>query len=176
MDKKPRPPQYLLAEWEQFATPKSRGRTGPHPPPAALATSHPPTSAPTTSAIESLVAVLAASTTVMVNNMLQNSENQASQPSQPAKRPASPLPEVRDWLNLCISSFGEERGLPRDTITTAIATLAAKSYTPHELGNDRLDIDHISELTNLPEGVVVGLRNFAGEWVKRQTAKRSRLE
>ena len=166
----------MLAEWEQAATPKARGRTGPYPPLAALATSHPPTSAPTTSAIKSLVAVLAASTTVMVNNMLQNSQNPGSQLSQPTKQPASSFPEVQDWLSICISSFGEERGLSRDTIAMAITALAAKSYTPHELGNDRLDIDHISELTGLPEGVVVGLRNFTSEWVKRQTAKRSRLE
>lgn len=92
------------------------------------------------------------------------------------KRPASPLPEVRDWLRLCLSSFGEERGLSGDAVTTAVSALAAKSYTPYELGNNRLDISHISELTNFPEGVVVGLQNFASEWVKRQNAKRSRLE
>ena len=136
MDKKPRPPQYLLTEWEQVATPKAHGQTGPYPPLAALATSYPPTSAPTTSAIKSLIAVLAASTTVIVNNMLQNSQNPGSQLSQPTKWPASPLPEVQDWLNICISSFGEERGLSRNTIAMAIAALAAKSYTPHELGND----------------------------------------
>lgn len=135
----------------------------------------PSSSTPTTSALESLVAVLAASTTVMLNNMLQGAPNLGSQQG-PQKRPNSPLPEACDWLHLCLDSFGEERGLPKSTIATAITALAEKSYSPHELGDAQLDINRISELTGLPEGVVVGLRNFAGEWVRRQTAKRSRLE
>jgi hypothetical protein len=167
---------HLLARWEQVPTPKPRGQNGPHP---SSITAVPDTgrssSTPSTSALDSLVAVLAASTTVMLNNMLQGSPNLGSQPG-PHKRPPSPLPEAQDWLRLCLNSFGEERGLPKDTISTAITALAEKSYTPHELGDARLDIDRVSELTRLPEGTVVGLRNFAGEWVRRQTAKRSRLE
>lgn len=127
-------------------------------------------SGPTNSTLESLVAVLAASTTVMLNNMLQGSPNLGGQQG-PQKRPNSPLPEAGDWLHLCLNSFGEERGLPESTIAAAITGLAEKSYTPHELGDAQLDIDRVSELTKLPEGVVVGLQKFAGEWVRRQTTK-----
>lgn len=125
--------------------------------------------------MESLIAVLTASTTVMLNNVLQNSQSSGSQQSPPQKRPASPLPDIQDWLRLCLCSFGEERGLSEDIVTTAIAALDSKAYTPNELGDDRLDIDRICKLTNLPEGVVVGLRKFASEWVKRQTGKRARF-
>ena len=121
-------------------------------------------STPSTSALDSLVSVLAASTTVMLNNMLQGSPNLGSQLG-PQKQLPSPLPEAQDWLHLCLNSFGKERGLPKDTISTAITTLTEKSYTPHELGDAWLDIDHVSKLTRLPEGTVVGLQNFAGEWV-----------
>jgi len=175
MNEKPKPPQYLPAEWEQLPTPKPRGRNGPYPPLATAtpAANPPPTSA--TSAMDSLVAVLTASTTVMLSNMLQNSQGSGSQQNPLTKRPASPLPDARDWLRICVRSFGEERGLSEDVVTATIAVLDTKGYTPNELGDDRLDIDRICELTNLPEGVIVGLRKFTSEWVKRQSAKRARL-
>ncbi|KAF9778350.1 hypothetical protein BJ322DRAFT_1114163 [Thelephora terrestris] len=171
---KPKPPQYLLAEWEQVPTPKPRGRGGPYSPPVTTAPIINPSNT-TTSTMESLVAVLAASTTVMLNNMLQSSHASGSQQKPPTKRPASPLPDVKDWLHLCLRSFGEERGLMDDVVSAAIVALKAKGYTPNELCSDKLDVDRICKLTNLPEGVVIGLQIFSSEWVDRQTSKRARV-
>lgn len=112
----------------------------------------------------------------MLNNMLQTSQSSASQREPPAKRPASPLPDVQDWLELCLRSFGEDRGLTEDVVTATIATLDEVGYTPKELGDDRLNIGRIHELTRLPEGVILGMRNFAREWVQRQSAKRARFD
>lgn len=123
----------------------------------------------------SLIAVLTASTTIMLNNVLQNSQSSGSQQSPLANQPASPLPDVQDWLCLCLHSFGEERGLSEDVITAAIVALDGKGYTLNKLGDDRLDVDRICKLTNLPEGVIIGLRKFAGEWVKRQATKHARF-
>ena len=53
--------------------------------------------------------------------------------------------------------------------------LEVKAYTPKELADDKLNIDHICELTDLPEGVIVGLWSFASEWVKRQAMKCARF-
>ena len=98
MDEKPKPPQYLLTQWEQVPVPKTRGRGGPYSPPVTTALAINPSNNPTSSTMESLVAVLTASTTVMLNNMLQHSHGSGTQPSLPAKRPGSPLPDVKDWL------------------------------------------------------------------------------
>ena len=68
--------------------------------------------------IESLIAVLTASTTIMLSNVLQNSQ----------KRPTSPLPDTQDWLHVHFCSFGEERGLSKDIITAVVAALGAKGY------------------------------------------------
>ena len=62
-----------------------------------------------------------------------------------------------------------------DVIATAVTALEVKAYTPKELADDKLNIDHICELTDLPEGVIVGLRSFASEWVKRQAMKCARF-
>ena len=166
----------MLAEWEQVPTPKARGRRGPHSPPIITAPIVDPSpSSSATSTMESLVTVLAASTTIMLNNMMQNSQASGSQQSPLAKRPASPLPNVEDWLHICVRSFGERRKLPEAEITKAITILGKKGYTPYELGNENLKIDRICELTDLTEGVVVGLQSFSKDWVERQTVKRARV-
>lgn len=56
-----------------------------------------------------------------------------------------------------------------------ITILGKKGYTPYKLGNENLKIDRICELTDLTEGVVVGLQSFSKDWVERQTVKRARV-
>lgn len=125
--------------------------------------------------MESLIAVLTASTTVMLNNVLQNSSSLGNQQRSPLKRPASPLPDLKDGLKLCLSSFCEKKGLSEDCATAAIAALDANGYSPYELDDEKLNIGRIRELTGFNEGQVIGLRKFAGEWIEQQDAKRARI-
>jgi hypothetical protein len=90
------------------------------------------------------------------------------------KRPPSPLPDVHEELNHLMDSFGKFHGLSNEAVKSAFTALHDKEYSPFVLGDKDLDIKRIRELTGLNEGTVLGLRQFAGEWVERQRAKRAR--
>ena len=71
-------------------------------------------------------------------------------------------------------SFGKSQGLSNEIVEAAIPVLNEKGYSPFVLQDKNLDIARIMELTGFSEGAVCGLRQFAGNWVERQEAKRAR--
>jgi len=177
------PPLDLLAEWGVHTAPiiatptalKPRGRNGPYPTiptPAALP------NPPPTSATESVLALTVASATMMMNHMMQSTlnPNLANQPVLSLKRPLSPLPDVHEELNLFMHSFGQFHGLSDEIIGSAFVALQDKGYSPFVLKDKDLDVARIRELTGLNEGAVLGLRQFAGDWVERQKVKRTRYD
>lgn len=98
----------------------------------------------------------------------------ANQPVQIPKRPLSPILDVCDDLGLFMRSFGKFHGLSNEEIEPASKALQDKGYSPFALKAKDLDVRRIGELTGLNEGRVLGLREFANDWVDRQTAKRAR--
>ena len=168
-------PDATTAVTTTSSTSKPRGRNGPHPAPPVP--TQPPTPTPPTSAMESIIALAAVSTTMMANHMMQSGFNTglATQPASVPKRPLSPLPDVREELHLFMRSFGEFHGLSEETVESASTALKEKGYSPFVLQDKSLDIARIQELTGLNEGTVYGLRQFAGKWVEKQEAKRARL-
>ncbi|KAF9778377.1 hypothetical protein BJ322DRAFT_1114188 [Thelephora terrestris] len=183
------PPLDLLAEWgvdtasvvettSAVATPttsKPRGRNGPHPAIPIPALIPVPSPSPS-SATESMLTLMVASNTMMMNHMVQNGLNSGlgNQLSPGLKRPLSPLPDVCGELKLFMNSFGEFYRLSNGVVEAAFTALQDKGYSTFVLGDKDLDIKRIGELTGLSEGVVLGLRQFAGDWVERKQAKRGR--
>lgn len=97
-----------------------------------------------------------------------------SQPVSVPKRPLSPLPDVHEELELLIHAFGKFHGLSDEVIDSAFIALHGTGYSPFVLKDKELDVARIKELTGFNEGTVLGLRQFAGDWVERQGAKRAR--
>ena len=113
---------------------------------------------------------------MMMNHMMQSAVNPnlGSQPVSSLKRPLSPLPDIHEELNLFMHSFGQFHGLSDEVIKSALAALQDKGYSPFVLKDKDLDVARIRELTGLNEGAVLGLRQFAGDWVERQKVKHAR--
>ena len=73
-----------------------------------------------------------------------------------------------------MNSFGKFHGIPDAMVESAFVALKEKGYSPFVLQDKNLDVVRIGELTGLSEGAVLGLRQFAGNWVERQEVKRAR--
>ena len=97
-----------------------------------------------------------------------------NQPVPIPKRPLSPLLDVREELGFFIRSFGQFHGLSDEEVESTSKALQDKGYSPFALKAKDLDVQRIGELTGLNEGRVLGLREFAVDWVDRQMAKRAR--
>ena len=115
---------------------------------------------------------------MMMNHMMQNTlnPNLGNHLIPNLKRPLSPLPDVREELRLLIHSFGQFHRLPDEIVESAFAALQDKGYSPFVLKDKDLDIARVMELTNLNEGTILALRQFAGEWIERQKVKRARYD
>jgi len=173
------PPVDLLAEWGVHSTPivavqttsKPRGRNGPHP-----ITPVPTPTPPPSTATESILALTVASATMMMNQMMHGGLNHSlGGPSIPvSKHPLSPLLDIHEELDLLVQSFGRFHGLSNEVVESACRALQDKGYSPFVLKDKELNVARIEELTGLDEGAVLGLRQFAGDWVNRQEAKRAR--
>lgn len=111
---------------------------------------------------------------MMMNTMMNGGFGAGSGSQQISKRPLSPLPDVHEELELLVHSFGNFHGLSDEAINSAFTALHRMGYSPFVLGDKGLDVARIRELTGLNEGAVLGLRQFAGDWVERQKAKRTR--
>jgi hypothetical protein len=113
---------------------------------------------------------------MMMNHFIQNNLDSTTRKKSPPtqKHPLSPLPDVREELQLLMESFQKFYGLSDEETESAITALKEKGYTPFVLQDKSLDVGRIGELTGLNEGAVLGLRQFAGNWVERQEAKRTR--
>ena len=73
-------------------------------------------------------------------------------------------------------SFGQLHGLSDEEVESAFKALQDKGYSPFILKAKDLDVKWIGELTGLNEDTTLALREFAGDWVGRQTAKRARYD
>lgn len=122
--------------------------------------------------------------TVMTQN-LARSESSSSRrrrrsptpPSSPV-RMSSPPPEIADELDIFLAEFGKTVVISNEALTAAGNSLRSAYFMPNGLSEDSISIDHLKELTGLPEGVVHSLRIFAREWsgkVANKRAKRARL-
>jgi len=115
----------------------------------------------------------------MMMNTVMNGGFGAGPGNQPVltqKRPLSPLPDVHEELKLLMHSFGEFHGLSNEAIDFAFTALHDAGYSPFVLKDKELDLTRIKELTDFSEGAVLGLRQFAGDWVERQKPKRCRYD
>lgn len=54
----------------------------------------------------------------------------------------------------------------------AYEVLDREGYTPEALASDKLDSDHIAELTRLPYGAILSMQTFANEWCENNKAKK----
>jgi hypothetical protein len=115
---------------------------------------------------------------MMMNHMMHGGLNlgPGNQSASPLKRPLSPLPDVHEELDLLMDSFGRFHGLSDEVVRSASKALQDEGYSPFVLRDKELNTARIRELTGLSEGAVLGLRQFAGEWVDRQRAKRARYD
>ncbi|KAI0690535.1 hypothetical protein BC835DRAFT_1364246 [Cytidiella melzeri] len=179
------PPQVLLLEWTgtvntagssslSSAASRPRGRAGPN-----------PATTPSTSMTDMNSLLLGLATPLITMAMQQMSSWHPNSPSHcpaavthprspvtPSRDPhSSPLPPVDDELRLCLEAFGCAKHLVPDVVARALAGLNDAAYSSDTIDNPT--VEHLQELTGLPEGQAYQLRRFAAAWSGKIEAKRA---
>jgi len=157
-----------------------RGRSGPGqavaPAPAPAPTAALDTTNLLLTAVVPMVTMMAQQTMASLKKRFHRHYSPPSSlpPSSPP-RSSSPPPEIEEELDAFMQAFGQSKGISEVTIQAACEGLKAAQYSPDSLSEVTLTVDHLQQLTGLPEGQVYSLRHFARVWCGKVDAKRAKL-
>ena len=162
------PPDDVLDLWNigrNNPTSRPRGRSGPY---AQLPQQPSTESAQLSLATATLLTAVTSSIT----------RHRSPSPPQPRKRirsdpspSLSPAPPAHAELRVFLDKLFSKIRRPAE-VDRVYSILDQEGYTPEALGSDKLNGEHIAELTDLPDGAVLSMQTFAREWCENNKAKK----
>ncbi|KIM42229.1 hypothetical protein M413DRAFT_10427 [Hebeloma cylindrosporum] len=170
------PPDQLLDRWnvdnhrpaESCSGKVPRGRSGPGHAPATSV------DASTNILLSTMVPVMTMLTQNMAGSSSRNKASRHHSPSSSPVRQSSPPPPVEDELVTFLKAFGKAKPIPSEKISIVSECLQEIHYYLDIISD--ITFERLKELTDLAEGEVLALCEFACEWSGQMDAKRAKLK